>query len=220
MSEKNEKEENTKAEPLELSEATGITLRAVRLSDAEAIAQIYRPYVEHTAITFEYEAPDTTEFKRRIKAVTAKYPWIVAQDREGKLLGYMYCGAFKARAAYDWGVETSIYLDEKARGHHLGTRLEQAFCKLLKEAGYRNVNACITEPTRENDPYLTAASPKFHERLGYKVCAHFHSCGYKFGLWYDMIWMEKMIGPHDADPTHPKVLQEAEINQLLHSLMQ
>ena len=192
-----------------------IHLRPVREEDAAALAAIYRPYVENTAITFEYEAPDAAEFVRRIQAVTKKYPWICAVTDDGKILGYMYSGAFKSRPAYDWGVETSIYLAEDARGHHIGTRLETAYCQLLKAAGYTNVNACITLSPRKTDAYVTPASPKFHEHLGYSYCAHFHECGYKFGLWYDMIWMEKIIAPHEVSPAQPRILSEEEIIAIL-----
>ncbi|MCH4031527.1 MAG: GNAT family N-acetyltransferase [Lachnospiraceae bacterium] len=192
-----------------------ILLRPVREDDAKELAAIYRPYVTDTAITFEYEAPDASEFVRRIRAVTKKYPWICAVDETDRILGYMYSGAFKSRPAYDWGVETSIYLAEDARGRHIGTLLESAYCRLLKAAGYTNVNACITFSPRETDAYVTPASPLFHEHLGYKRCAHFHECGYKFGQWYDMIWMEKIIAPHEASPRHPGVLSEDEIVRLL-----
>jgi L-amino acid N-acyltransferase YncA len=196
-------------------EKTSITLRPVRESDAEALAAIYHPYVTDTAITFEYEPPAADEFVRRIRAVTAKYPWIVAVAENGRILGYMYSGAFKERAAYDWDLETSIYLAKDARGHHIGTRLESAYCRLLKAAGYTNVNACITVSPREADDYVTPASPKFHEHLGYALCGHFHQCGYKFGQWYDMIWMEKFLAPHESSPVSPRVLSEEEILKIL-----
>lgn len=192
-----------------------ISLRPVRESDAGQISAIYRPYVEKTAITFEYEAPDSDEFVRRIRAVTQKYPWICAANSADRILGYMYSGAFHARPAYDWSVETSIYLSEDARGRHIGTLLETAYCRLLLNAGFTNVNACITVSPQGKDEYVTDASPKFHAHQGYTLCGHFHSCGYKFGRWYDMIWMEKIIAPHTSRPAHPRVLQDAEIRQIL-----
>ena len=196
-------------------ENSSIDLRPVREEDAGQIAAIYRPYVEKTAITFEYDAPGPSEFIRRIRSVTQKYPWICAVDTADQILGYMYSGAFHARPAYDWSVETSIYLSEGARGRHIGTLLETAYCRLLSKAGFTNVNACITVSPREKDEYVTDASPKFHAHQGYTLCGHFHNCGYKFGQWYDMIWMEKIIARHESRPVHPRVLPDTDIRQIL-----
>ena len=86
-----------------------ILIREALPSDAEGLLEIYRYYVENTAITFEYEVPSVSEFEGRIARTLEKYPYIVAQDREsGRLLGYSYASAFKERAAYQWSVETTI----------------------------------------------------------------------------------------------------------------
>lgn len=90
-------------------------IRLVNLNDAERILQIYRPYVENTAITFEYTVPTLEEFKNRIASIVKKYPYIVAEI-DGKIMGYAYANTFKNREAYDWSVETSIYVDENSRG--------------------------------------------------------------------------------------------------------
>jgi phosphinothricin acetyltransferase len=171
-----------------------ITVRTASPEDASEILDIYAPYVENTAITFEYDVPDLNEFRQRIVNTLKKYPYIVAVE-DGKIVGYAYAGTFKARAAYDRSVETSIYIKTDERGKGIGKTLYNELESRLKEQGILNLNACISWIDTP-DEYLTHQSPEFHARLGYTRCAHFHKCGYKFGKWFDMIWMEKMIGEH------------------------
>lgn len=171
-----------------------INIREAVLSDAEALLDIYAPYVEQTAVTFEYDVPTRDEFRQRMERVLARYPWLVAEV-DGRLAGYAYASTFKERAAYQWAVETSIYVDGSVKRQGIGCRLHESLELRLKEQGILNMNACISfiEP---EDEYLTQDSVRFHEQLGYAKVAHFHQCGKKFGRWYDMIWMEKMIGEH------------------------
>ncbi len=169
-------------------------IRLATPSDASKLLEIYRPYIEHTAITFEYTVPSVEEFAERIRRTLERYPYIVAVDdsEEGRLLGYAYASAFKGRAAYDWSAETSIYVREDIRHGGIGTALYQELEQLLYKQNICNLCACISYP---NPP-----SETFHERFGYSKIAHFHSSGYKFGKWYDMIWMEKTLHPHSPNP--------------------
>ena len=171
-----------------------LEIRRAELKDAEALLSIYAPYVEQTAITFEYDVPTIEEFRERIVHITKKYPWLVSIV-DDRVVGYAYAGAFKERAAYQWAVETSIYVDKKERGKGIGRLLHDSLEIALQEQGILNLNACISYLEQE-DEYLTLDSIYFHQRLGYTQVAHFHKCGKKFGRWYDMIWMEKLIGPH------------------------
>lgn len=171
-----------------------IIIRDAKVTDAKAIQTIYTPYVETTAITFEYNVPSEEEFCRRIETVQQKYPWIVAMVN-GKVVGYAYASAFKPRDAYQWAIETSIYVDNNNKRSGIGRQLHEALEQRLKMQGILNMNACISFIAPE-DEYLTQDSVRFHERLGYQKVAHFHQCGKKFNRWYDMIWMEKMIGEH------------------------
>lgn len=169
-------------------------IRTATPQDAEAILAIYAPYIEQTAITFEYDVPSVDEFRKRIENTLKKYPYLVGEE-EGEIVGYAYAEVFKARAAYSRCVETSIYVKMDQHGKGIGKKLYERLEEELKQMGILNMNACITWLDTPNQ-YLTHQSPEFHEHLGYKRVAHFHQCGYKFGLWFDMIWMEKMIGEH------------------------
>ena len=168
-----------------------IKIRVASTEDAGELLEIYKPYVEHTAITFEYEVPDIEEFTNRIKHTKVTYPYLVA-EYQGKIMGYAYAGAFKERAV----------------GSLLYERLEE----ILKKQGILNVNACIAYP-QEEDPYLTKDSVLFHEKFGYSMVGKFHACGYKFNRWYDMVWMEKMIGEHLEK--QPPIIPFSEIEHTL-----
>ena len=97
-------------------------IRIATENDAEELLNIYAPYVEKTAITFEYEVPSVEEFRKRIRNILKKYPYIV-EEKEGEILGYAYAGVFKNRAAYDWAVETTIYVREDQRKSGVGRAL-------------------------------------------------------------------------------------------------
>ena len=173
-------------------------IRSVRESDAQALLSIYAPYVTGTAVTFEWETPTEEEFRRRIKGISERYPYLVLEN-QGRIQGYAYASSFKGRAAYDWAVETTIYLSPSSRGKGYGKALYEALEKELARRHFLNAYACISF-LEDADPYLTQASPRFHAKMGYTRCGTFHRCGYKFGRWYDMIWMEKSLGEHDKNP--------------------
>lgn len=168
-----------------------LVIKTASLKDAPRLLEIYRPYVLKTPITFEYDVPTVTEFASRIETTLKKYPYIVAVV-DDKIVGYAYTSPFKTRAAYQWAVETSIYLDLDYKGSGIGTALYQRLEEISKQQNIINMNACIT--------YGNPESIAFHEKFGYKQVAHFTKCGYKFDRWHDMIWMEKMLGDHPKQP--------------------
>lgn len=173
-------------------------IRIVQEEDAARLLEIYRPYITDTAITFEYEVPSENEFRERIRRTLQIYPYLV-EEQEGRIVGYAYAGAFKGRAAYDWAVETSIYVEKGNHRHGVGRALYEALEQALKLQGIRNAEACIAAP-RGEDPYLPPDSIAFHGHLGYRLVGRFEKCAYKFGRWYDMVWMEKFIGDHPEEP--------------------
>ena len=176
-------------------------IRIAAPDDAAQLLDIYAPYVEKTAVSFEYTVPDLKEFADRITRILEDYPWLIA-ERNGKAAGYAYAGRFKDRAAYDWAVETTIYVREDQKRNGVGRALYQALEQVLSMQNFLNLNACIACPDKadNDDPYLTLDSMHFHEHSGYQHVGRFHRCGYKFGRWYDMIWMEKQIGTHTGRP--------------------
>ena len=171
-----------------------IKIRCVTSDDAPAISAIYRPYVEQTAISYEYTAPDAAEIGRRISETVKKYPYFVAEC-DGEVTGYAYAGAFKSRKAYECSAEVSIYVKEGSHKRGIGRMLYEALENALKEQGITNMYACIAVP-EEEDEYLNFNSMRFHEHMGFRLAGTFSKCACKFGRWYGMIWMEKMIAEH------------------------
>lgn len=174
-----------------MNNSSPVRLRIADPGDAEALLAVYAPYVEKTFITFEYEVPTPEEFRGRIQRTLAYYPYLTAVEGD-KILGYAYASQFKARAAYNWSAETSIYLREDARGRGIGSALYRALEEYLYRQHICNLCACIAHPHPESEA--------FHEKFGYRTVAHFHRSGFKNGQWIDMIWMEKPLYPHTVPP--------------------
>ena len=175
----------------------GIAIRTAAVGDAPALLEIYSYYVENTAVTFEYEPPTLEEFSARIADTLPKYPYLVIL-KDGEIMGFAFAHAFRARPAYDYSVETTIYIRHDARGEGYGRMIYTALEDELRRMGVTNMYACVGYAEEESDR-LTNASPRFHEKMGFKTCGMFRNCGYKFGCWYSMIWMEKIIGEYPAE---------------------
>ena len=159
-------------------------IRPAGVGDLPAILAIYGPYVTHTTCSFEYTVPTPAEFLARFQAITAQFPWLVWEEM-GEVLGYAYGSAPFERAAYRWCAEVSIYLRPDARGRGIGRKLYAVLEELLRLQGYRTIYSIITE---ENQ-----ASLDFHRALGYKFMCRMADCGFKFGRWIGVIWLEKPL---------------------------
>lgn len=170
---------------------TDITIRTALPSDAPAIWEIYRYYVEHTAISFEITMPSAEQIKQRIERVLTTFPYLVAEAK-GRILGYAYAGPFIPREAYSHCAEVSIYIARENRRSGIGKLLYSKLMALLRDQGIANVYACIGVPEVE-DEYLTNNSAQFHAHLGFIEVGRFRNCGRKFDRFYHMIWMEKFL---------------------------
>lgn len=186
-----------------------LVVREATLQDAERILEIYDYYVKNTAITFEYDTPSLAQFQERMKKTMQRYPYIVIL-KDGRIEGYAYAGSFVGRAAYDWSCEMTVYLDNNARKCGMGRIIYEALEKALYDMGILNLYACIACP-EQNDEYLTTNSADFHAHLGFVKVGEFHKCGYKFDRWYNMIWMEKVIGEHKVK--QPSVVHYPELRK-------
>ena len=169
-----------------------LIFREASVKDAGRLLEIYAPYVKETAITYEYDVPSRMEFRNRIKKISRAYPYIVA-CLDGKIVGYAYANVFHERKAYEHSAELSIYIDSEYHKLGIGTKLYTELEKRLKEKGFKALYACIAATSRDKDLYLTDGSISFHEAAGYKTVGRFTDCAVKFGLWYDMVYMEKHI---------------------------
>ena len=166
-------------------------IRPVKVSDAPRLVEIYSHYVKNTAVSFEYEVPSVEEFVQRIENFSKKYPYLVCTDGEN-ILGYVYASAYSSREAYNWTVQTSIYVDKNCRRQGVGSLLYSELEKKLKEIGIVNLLAGVAY-CEEDDEYLTFDSYKFHLREGYRLAGRLNTVGKKFNKWYDLLWMQKEI---------------------------
>ncbi len=172
-----------------------VKIRIARADDAENLLKIYSPYIEKTAITFEYAPPSAEEFRARIEKTLSRFPYLVAESGVN-IVGYAYAGYYIPRTACDHACEVSIYLDENSRGGGVGAMLYHELFEILARQNITNIYASVAFAEAE-DEYLTHASVRFHEREGFDEIGRFRKCGYKFGRWYDLLWFEKIIAPRE-----------------------
>ena len=170
-------------------------IRPATEKDIPELLSIYGPYVETSTATFEYEEPCLRTFSQRFYDITSQFPWLVWEE-DGKILGYAYASAPYSRAAYRWCAEPSIYLRPEATGKGIGQKLYAVLEWILDKQGYQVLYALVTT---EN-----SGSIRFHEKMGYFSRADFPDCGYKFGRWLGVTWMEKRIKSVHSPNGFPK----------------
>lgn len=146
---------------------------------APAMRAIYQPYVEHTAISFEEDVPSVEELAARVRQYTERWGGVVA-EADGRVIGYAYGSAHRARAAYRWSVETTVYVAQDSQRRGVGRGLYHALMEKLRDAGYCNAFAGVTLP---ND-----GSIGLHRAVGFAPIGVFPRVGYKFGRWWDVAW--------------------------------
>lgn len=173
-------------------------IRPVAAADAAAVLNIYKPYIETTAVTFETSIPAVEEFAERINTITEKYPWLVAEN-EGKIIGYAYASKHRDREAYQWCVESSVYVQEDYHKKGIAKQLYQRLFEILQTGGYVNVYAGITLPNTK--------SHSFHTKMGFEPIGVYKNIGYKLGKWHDVAWLVKTINEHCIDPAAPGTKQ-------------
>lgn len=173
-------------------------IRLARAEDTAQILAIYAQYIESTA-TFEYDLPSYSAFAARIEAISREYPYIVCEE-EGRLLGYAYARRERERAAYQWNVELSVYVDKDYRRRGIGGRLYNVLQTLLSCMGIYNAYACVTLPN--------AASCAFHEAQGFKRIGVHTQTGFKNGQWLDTAWYEKRLLNEPEEPLGREGLDE------------
>lgn len=167
-------------------------IRPAREADAAAIADIYRPYVAASHVSFETEAPGAGEIARRMAGDL--YPWLVAEE-DGALAGYAYAAAFRPRSAYRFAVETTVYVREGAHGRGLGAALYAPLIEALERQGFTQAIAAITLPNQ--------ASVRLHERFGFRRAGTYEQVGWKLGRWHDVGLWQRALAPAGDPPAEP-----------------
>lgn len=172
-----------------------MTIRPATLSDAEAIHDLYAPYVLETCISFETVVPTIEAFKLRMESIIRDYPYLVC-EADGVIAGYAYASKHRERAAYRFSADVSVYV---APGYHrkgIGKSLYLKLFELLKEQGIYTVFAGVTLP---NDNSIG-----LHKSLGFTEVGTFKHTGYKFGKWLDVLWLQKALRDYDTPQEEEK----------------
>ncbi|MCX7893238.1 MAG: GNAT family N-acetyltransferase [Burkholderiales bacterium] len=174
--------------------AVAVSLRPAAEADAARIAEIYAHHVLTGLATFETEPPDAAEMLRRHRELVARgFPYLVAESA-GRVVGYAYAGPYRARAAYRYTVEDSIYLEPGAERRGIGSALLGALVDAAARAGFRQMIAVIGDSGN-------AASIRVHGRCGFRMAGTLAAVGFKFGRWVDSVLMQRALG--DGAATAP-----------------
>jgi L-amino acid N-acyltransferase YncA len=175
------------------------TIRLAGEQDGREAAGIYAPFCASSVVSFEYAAPTPDEMAARIRAVTTHFPWLVL-DIDGAVAGYAYASRHSERVAYQWSVNTAIYVGDGHRGRGVGRTLYLTLFDLLVLQGFFKACAGITLPN--------PASVGLHETVGFELVGVYRGIGYKLGGWHDVAWYERSLRPEQQSPSAPRPLAD------------
>ena len=171
-----------------------MTIRFATPDDAPFILAIYAPYILGTTITFECEVPTVAEFAARIQTIQQQFPYLVA-ELDGQILGYAYASKHRDRPAYQWSVETSVYVHPDGYRRGIARQLYTLLFEFLRRQGYYNAYAGITSPNLKSET--------FHREMGFDYIGTYTNIGYKMGGWHDVAWFQLTLQPHELNPANP-----------------
>jgi L-amino acid N-acyltransferase YncA len=183
-------------------------IRLATPHDAVGVQAIYAPVVHETAISFELEPPTVEDMQQRIAKTLERMPWLVCEHR-GEMLGYAYASPHRVRAAYQWSVDVSVYIQAQARPSGVGRGLYRSLFALLTLQGFYRAYAGITLPN--------PARAGLHESLGFEPVRVYHSVGYKLGVWHDVGWWQLTLQAHVIPPEPPVGLRTARESAAWHT---
>ena len=175
-----------------------MNIRLATVADAPAVAAIYRPYVTDSLVSFELEPPDHLAMADRMAKILGRLPWLVC-EQDGAIVGYAYASKYRERAAYQWSVETTVYLRQDWHRRGIGRALYSELFGLLVQQGYYTAYAGIALPN--------AASVGLHESFGFEPVGVYRNAGFKFGAWHDVGWWQKPLRPYAAPIAVPAALR-------------
>ncbi len=178
-------------------------IRFLELKDIKTVYKIYEYYIVSTSITFEITVPSLEEFTERVLNISKNYPYVV-YEQDGKVVGYAYATRYGVREAFQWVVESTVYVDQNYKNKGIGKILYTKLLELLKSQGFHTAYALVTS--------ANVNSLSFHEKLGFKYMAKFDNLGYKQGEWHGIIYYSYELNPYTNPPR-----QLLDINQLKQS---
>jgi L-amino acid N-acyltransferase YncA len=169
---------------------SNVTVRPATAHDIAAITHIYGYAVLHGTASFEIEPPDEAEMAHRHQLLLdGGYPYVVAET--DRVVGYGYAGPYRARPAYRWSVEDSIYIAPDAHRRGIGRALLTQLIDESERRGFRQMIAVIGDSRQ-------VASIELHRTLGFRHVGTFASVGFKHGRWLDSVLMQRPLGLGDA----------------------
>jgi L-amino acid N-acyltransferase YncA len=172
-------------------------IRLATEHDAAQLQAIYAPNVCDTAISFELVPPTVDEMRQRIRKTLEQLPWVVC-EHQGEVLGYAYASAHRARGAYQWSVDVSVYIHPSSRRSGVGRAVYSSLFKILEIQGFYNAYAGITLPN--------PASVGLHEAMGFQPVGVYRDVGYKLGAWHDVGWWQLALRERSSPPMPPSDL--------------
>lgn len=176
-----------------------VTIRISKVEDADDCRTIYAPYVRDSAISFEESPPTESEFQERIRNKIESYPWLVC-EHENEVIGFAYAGQHRSRDAYQWSVESSVYVSEESQRAGVAKGLYNSLFETLRLQGFYNVYAGTALP---NPP-----SVEFHQAMGFEPVGVYQNVGHKQGEWHDVKWWHLILQPPVSDPVRPTPVDE------------
>ena len=180
-------------------------IRIATTDDSESILKIYAPYIENTSYTFETEVPSIDSFKTRISSYLQNWPWLVCEI-DGVIAGYAYGARHRERVAYQWSIESSVYIHDDYQRRGVARALYTALIDILRLQGFRNLYAVINLP---NDK-----SVSFHEKLGFEYFATYKNVGYKLGKWKNVGWWQLQLNEYSMEPEPPVKFSEIKMKEI------
>ena len=187
-------------------------IRLAEPADAATIQQVYAPIVRDTHISFELSVPDVAEIAARISQTLAQFPWLVCEI-DGRLAGYAYASAFRARQAYQWTTETTVYVHPDFQRRGVSRALYHSLVSVLRAQGYCNAVGVIALPNE--------GSIRAHEAAGFRKIGVFENVGFKAGQWRHTGWWQLALRPMPEAPSPPRPIGElageARFTELLQS---
>jgi len=180
-------------------------IRTATPDDSESILKIYAPYIEKTSYTFETEVPTVDSFKERISSYLKNWPWLVC-ELDGVIAGYAYGTRHRERVAYQWSIESSVYVHDDYQRMGVARAIYTALINILKLQGFRNLYAVINLP---NDK-----SVSFHEKLGFEYFATYKNVGYKLGRWKNVGWWQLQLNEYSLEPEPPMNFSTLDITKI------
>jgi L-amino acid N-acyltransferase YncA len=166
-------------------------IRLANASDAPSILDIYAGYILNSATSFETEVPTIDNFSERIITNVQNWPWLVYES-DGIIAGYAYASGHRQRAAYQWCVESSVYMNDNFQQKGIATNLYETLFSILEYQNCRNVYAGITLPNEK--------SIRFHQKMGFSKIADYKNIGFKLGRWHTVSWYELQLNERNDAP--------------------